>query len=139
MKKVGLIAIFVFSCLLFCGCGKESVLVCKQKVGGFDITLSSTFKGNTVSAMNLVYLMDVSNYNDTQVNALNSQDYCTLIKSSMAGYENAFDNCNQAIKDKKLLIETEIDVDKISEEDKKGSPEKTKEDLENQGYSCTIE
>lgn len=91
--------------------------------------------------MDFKYDMDLSKYSDKQIEAIEKQDYCENVKASMTEYKNAFENCSQKVEDKHLLVLSNLNVDKIaeSEKDKMGSPEKTKDALEKQGFKCTIE
>ena len=141
MRKSGIIlgAAFV---LLSAGCtSKETKLVCKQSVSGVELTYNIGFKENTVETMDFRYDMDLSKYSDKQIEAIEKKDFCEEVKGSINEYKNAFENCNQKVEDKHLLVISDLNVDKIAEDekDKMGSPEKTKKELEKQGYECTIE
>ncbi len=126
--------------LLVTGCGRERTLVCTQTASGVDITFNVGFKGNTIKTMDFSYDMDLTSYNDAQIEAIGKQDLCTTVKNSMAQYKDAFTDCKQNIENKHLRLSSRFDVDKIAKNqlDKMTSPEKAKEDLETQGYSCTI-
>ena len=133
----GLIAVS----LLVAGCGpKETKLICTQNQNGLDIVFNIGFKGNKVDSMDFDYNMDLSSYNDTQIDAISKQDFCEVVKSYMTEYKEAFTSCNQKIESKELKVSSVLDVDKIAENEKEkmGTPEATKEELEQQGYSCTI-
>jgi hypothetical protein len=128
--------------LLSAGCAnQETKIVCKQNTSGVDITFNVGFKGNIVETMNFKYDMDLSKYSDMQIEAIEKKDFCEVVKGSMSGYKDAFNNCNQKVEDKHLLVISDLDVDKVAKEepDKMGSPKETKNALEKQGYECTIE
>lgn len=127
--------------LLTTGCGKETKLVCKQSQSGVDVTFNVGFKGNEVTSMDFKYDMDLSSYSDKQIEAIEEQDFCDIVKSSMSGYEDAFTKCDKKVENKHLLVNSELDVDKVAkdEKDKMGSPKDTKKELEKQGYKCTEE
>ena len=143
MKKslMGIVVIALVA-ILVTGCGnKETKLVCTQEQSGVDITFNVGFKGNTLQTMDFNYNMDLSSYTDTQIEAVKKQDFCSIVKSSMSEYSDAFTNCKQDINsEKKLVVESVLDVDKIAktELDKMGTPKATKKALEEEGYSCTM-
>ena len=129
--------------LLATGCGndKESKLVCTQNQSGVDIEFNIGFKGNVVTDMDFNYDMDLSSYNDTQIEAIGKQDFCTSVKESMSEYKDAFTDCDQMIDESKhLKVNAVLDVDKVAKNalEKMGTPEATKEELEGQGYTCTL-
>ena len=140
MKKIMMSALFVFALVMITGCGssKSTKLVCTQSVQGVDVEFNVLFKGNKITKMDFNYNMDLSAYEDSEIDMLASQDFCTIIKGSMEEYEEAFTNCKQEIANKSLKIKSDLDVDKIAktELEKMESPSKAKEDLEAQGYSC---
>lgn len=140
-KVIGFVGVCAFL-LIVTGCStKESKLVCKQTNSGVDITFNVGFKGNTINAMDFDYDMDLSSYNDEQINLLKEQDFCTSVKSAMSSYKDAFTDCKQDITDKHLKVSSVLDVDKVAKTilDKMTTPEKTKKELEKEGYKCTIE
>ncbi len=127
--------------LLATGCGqKESKLVCTQSQKGVDVVFNVGFKGDRVDSMDFTYNMDLSSYNDTQIDAVGKQDFCELVKSSMSAYKDAFTNCEQKIESKKLIVSSVLDVDKVAgdEKDNMGTPEEAKKELEAEGYTCTL-
>lgn len=141
MKRRLVLVVFTFAlCILLSGCGnKEEKLVCKQSTSGVDIALNTMFKGNVVESMDFSYEMDLSQYSDIQIEAIKSQDFCEIVKTSMKASGFIIENCNQNISNKKLVANADIDITEISKADKTGSPEKTKKELETQGYTCVIE
>ena len=96
-RRVLLGILLVFGVLLLSGCGKEKVLRCKASQSGVDIGYNVTFKGVRITAMELSYDMNLSSYNDTQIDALKTKDFCEVVKSSMSQYASAFENCTQKI------------------------------------------
>ena len=141
-KRIALLSCLIALVVLVCGCGsKESKLICKQSTNGVDITFNVDFKGNMVSAMSFDYDMDLSKYNDKQIEALGEQDFCTSVKNSMTEYKDAFTDCKQKVENKNLNVSSVLDVDKIAKNvlDKMTSPEDAKKDIENKGYTCEIQ
>ena len=65
------------------GCSKDSKLVCTQKTSGVDIVFNIGFKGNTIEDMDFSYDMDLSNYSDLQISAIEKQDFCSSVKSTI--------------------------------------------------------
>ena len=146
MKKEKIIIVGLLSLVLLCTTGclnskKEKKLICAITSSGVDITLNVGFEGNMVKTMDFKYDMNLSSYSDAQISAVEKQDFCSIVKKTMSGYENAFTDCNQKVEDKHLLVNSELDVDKVATNvlDKMGSPEKTKEELEKSGYTCEIQ
>lgn len=141
-NKLCMAVLTVSLCLLLSGCNSQKAkLVCKQAVSGVDITLNVGFKGKVVDTMDLLYEMDLSKYSDIQIEAVGKQDFCNIVKGAMSQYKEAFTDCNQNISNKKLSVSADFDVDKIAKNtlDKMGTPEDTKNELEKQKYTCTIE
>ena len=140
----GKIVAFVGVCaflLVVTGCSaKKAKLVCTQTSSGVDITFNVGFKGNTIDAMDFDYDMDLSSYSDEQISLLEGQDFCTSVKSAMSDYKDAFTNCEQDISNKHLKVSSVLDVDKVAKNvlDKMSTPERTKKELEKEGYTCTI-
>lgn len=143
MKKVKFYSVILIGLILLVvsGCGKEKKLVCTQNTSGVDITFNIGFKGNTIQSMDFSYDMDLSKYNDTQIAAVEKQDFCSIVKTSMSEYKDAFNECKQTIEEKHLKVNADLEVDKIAKNflQKMSSPEDSKTELEKQGYSCTIE
>lgn len=142
MKK-GIIALTaIVGMMLLTGCAaKESKLVCTQTASGVDVGFNVGFKGNTVDTLDLTYDMDLSSYSDTQISAIEKQDFCTRVKNSMSQFKDAFTDCKQDITDKKLNVSAKLDIDKVAKSflDKKTTPKAAKTSLEKAGYTCTIE
>ena len=142
MKKRSIVlAVTVFALVfLVTGCGGKKTLTCTQTTSGVDITFNVGFNGNVISSMDFAYDMDLSNYSDTQIKYIEKQDFCTSVKNSMSDYRDAFTDCKQEIKDKKLNVSSTLNVDKVAKNalSKMTSAEKTKKELEGQGFKCTI-
>ena len=137
MKKVLSLVLVLGAVFCLAGCGnKASVLVCSQKVSIVDVSLTTNFTGNTVSSMSMKYVMDLSNYSDTLINTVSSQDYCKTVQNAMSQYTLV--DCKQALEGKSMVITSGIDITKMSKADLTGSPSATKEALEQQGYTCTL-
>lgn len=141
-KKLFLVAaVAAVSSLILSGCGsKEKKLVCTQTASGVDIEFNVGFKGKVISSMDFNYDMDLSKYSDTQIKAIEKQDFCSAVKNSMSQYKSAFTGCKQKIASKHLKVDATLDVGKVAKSvsEKLTTPEKTKKELENQGYKCTI-
>ena len=143
MKKNKIIG-FIIICtvlLIVTGCkAKSSKMVCTQTNNGVDITFNIGFKGNIIDSMDFNYDMDLSNFSDEQIALLEKQDFCATVKSAMSTYKDAFTNCEKNIDNKHLKVSAVLSVDKISKSiiDKMATPEKTKTELEKEGYKCTI-
>ena len=142
MNRIILCGVLAISLLTLTGCGNSDVktLVCTQNVSGINIELTTKFAGKKVDNMKMKYAINLSSYNETQIDAIKEQDFCTLVKGSMIGYENAFNNCKQNVNDKELLITADFDVNKIEDDNIKeeSTPEEAKKGLEQEGYTCTI-
>ena len=156
MKKISLIVLVCLMTVLLTGCGlrdkikkmmveessnTEEKVVCKQKQDQVDITFTVTFKATQMTAIDLTYDMDLSQYNDDQINKLKETDFCTPVQNAMGKYKDAFENCVTNIENKNLHLSADFSVDKLSEQalNTMSTPKKAKEDLETQGYTCTIE
>jgi len=139
-SKLVLTLVVAMATLLLVGCGKEKKLVCTQTASGVDIEFNVGFKGKVISSMDFNYDMDLSKYSDTQIKAIEKQDFCSLVKKSMSAYKEAFTKCDQKVESKHLKVDAELDVNKVTKSvsEKMTSPEKAKEELEKQGYTCTI-
>ena len=143
MKKVKFVlgVTLLASILLLTGCGKEQTLRCTATASGVDVGFNVKFKGRIITNMDITYDMDLSQYNDVQIEAIKKQDFCAVVKKSMSQYESAFENCRQEIANKKLHVASDLDVDKVTknELEKLSSVDSAKEGLEKVGYTCTVE
>ncbi len=140
-RILGISLVGVLFLLSGCGLTKESKLLCKTTASGVDVQFNVDFVGKKIDGINIVYDMDLSKYNDTQIEAVGKQDFCSVVKSSMSQYKDAFMNCNQGIENKNLHVTAGLDVDKIAknELEKFASVDDAKKSLEAVGYTCTIE
>ena len=140
MKKMGLVLVAVLMLVLVAGCGKKQTLSCTQTPEGYIIEFNIGFKGNMVETMDYKYDADLSAYNDSDIETLGKNDFCSSIKDSMEDYKDAFENCKQQIANKHLLLTAELNVDKIAKNtfEKMGSINDAKKELEAQGFACTI-
>ena len=136
-KGLLLLSTLVFA-VIITGCSGKTRLTCTQKVQTVDVKMFADFKGDELTYLGLQYDMDLSEYNDTQVDLITKQDMCSTVKSSMASYSNAFTNCKQNVSNKNLKITADFDLDKLTGDlSKKTNVEEAKTQLEKQGYSCT--
>ena len=123
----------------------KAELDCKQQVTesglAVDIDFNVDFVNNIIKDIDFTYDMDLSSYNDQQVEAVSNTDLCTVVKDAMPTYKDAFTDCKQRVENKHILIESELDIDKIAKNqlEKMSKPEAAKEELEKEGYTCTIE
>ena len=134
-KSITLFGVIAFAILLTTGCGKTK-LVCKQKVSGLDITFNVGFNGDKVESVDFGYDMDVSKYSDSMIKLLEKQDFCNKVKTSMSQYKSAFANCKQSTKNKHIIIKSAFNVKKLTK-NQFASVDKTKKELEKEGYKCT--
>ena len=140
-NKLILIGTMIFVVVLATGCGKkETKLSCTQTASGVDITLNLNFKGNEINDMDVKYEMDLSEYPDEVIDLMKEQDFCEVVKNGMDELNNAFTNCKQDVSNKKLNVYSTLDVNKVDNDllEKMPSPEEAKEELEAEGYTCTI-
>ena len=116
----------------------KAELDCKQQVTesglAVDIDFNVDFVNNIIKDIDFTYDMDLSSYNDQQVEAVSNTDLCTVVKDAMPTYKDAFTDCKQRVENKHILIESELDIDKIAknELEKISKPEAAKKDLEEQ-------
>lgn len=143
MKKRYLLFIVVVVLLITTGCfpSKEKRLVCKQNASGVDVIFNINFKGNTIEKMDFSYDVDMSTRDQSSIDAIAKQDFCSIVKTSMKDYANAFVSCNQDVENKHLVVKAELDVDKLAGNaiNKKTSPDAAKGELEKQNYVCNFE
>ena len=140
--KIAITVLALVALLTVTGCGAEKTkkVVCTRKVSTVDITFNVTFKGNKLSAMDLSYGMDLSSYSNDKIKELEKEDFCASVKNVFGTYKEAFTNCKQSIKDKKLSVAAELEISKITSnvKDVIGTPKDAKESLESSGYTCEI-
>lgn len=144
MKKY-LFVIGLACLLVLTGCGKkeEKRLICTQKVLTVNVDMIADFKEDSLDYLGLKYTMDLSEYNDEQIDAVAKQDMCTSVKASMSasGLGEAFTNCKQGVNNKMLEITADFDLDKMVGDDlsRKTSVEEAIKELEKQGYTCKVQ
>ena len=143
MKKRYLLFIAVVVLLITTGCfpAREKKLVCKQNASGVDVIFNIAFKGNTIEKMDFSYDVDMTSRNQSSIDLIAKQDFCSVVKASMKDYANAFASCNQDVENKHLVVKAELDVDKLAGNaiNKKTSPNAAKKELEKQNYTCSFE
>lgn len=145
MRKV-LVFIFSITLVLFLtGCGAKKTLECKIDMsnqllglGKMDSTISADFEGKSMQKMNLKMNIEITS--------------STIQESGMARFKSIFDNvckngqggikfpeCNVTQNGKKVTLDASVSKSEIDDKSSTyGSVEKTKEELEKQGYTCTI-
>jgi hypothetical protein len=130
-----------FALLLLTGCGKESNLHCTATESGVNVGFNVKFMGKRITDMNVTYDMNLSSYNDVQIAAIEKQDFCEIVKTSMSQYKDAFTNCSQNVANKNLHVNADLDINKIAknELEKFSSVSDAKEGLESVGYTCTVD
>lgn len=139
MKKIMISALFAIVLVVVTGCGSKSTkLVCTQSSQGVEAEFNFVFKGNKIDKIDFKYSMDLSEFDDSEIDMLASQDFCAAVKESMEDYEVAFTNCKQEVANKTLNVKSDLDVDKIANTElgEMGSPSEAKTELEAQGYTC---
>ena len=144
MKKSLFLVVSVVMIGLLTGCGKEKVLECdlKETQNGMQMSqnLKATFKGNEVKditmKMDVVLEEKYKSYSDMFVSSIDSQ---------FTKYKNKKGLTYKTEKsDDGVVVNIYADLDKMSKEDKEeldlvdttGSYDKTKEELEKEGYTC---
>lgn len=143
MKKIYCVVIILLVTLVVTGCfaaGRKK-LVCKQNANGVDVTFNIDFNGNTIEKMYFSYDVDMTSRDQTAIDLISKQDFCTIVKNSMKEYTTSFANCNQNVDNKHLIVNAELDVDKLAGNaiNKKTSPKAAKSELEKQQYTCSFE
>ena len=141
MKNVKMLIALFAVLLLVSGCApKESRLECTQNASGVDVGFNVDFKGSVIKDINITYDMDLAKYNDTQIKAIEKQDFCKIVKEAMSDYEKGFNNCTQNVENKKLNVKANIDINKISKSllDSIQKPDDAKTEIEDQGYKCNL-
>ena len=140
-KGMALACVLAVAILFTTGCGNQvKTLLCNQTTNGVDVQFNVGFKGNRITTMDFSYDMDLSKYTDTQISAIEKQDFCSIVKSSLNDYKDAFTNCQQKIVEKHLKVDSGLDINKITKNllQKISTPEAAKKEIEGQGYTCTI-
>jgi len=141
-SKFIFVGILATGALLFTGCtAKESKLICTKTVDDEIRYYNIIFKGNIINEITWSNDKDLSKYTDLQIEAIDKIDFCTKYKDTLTENKEAFINCEQTINNKTLKIKANFDINIIAkkEKDKMTTPEKGKENLEKDGYTCTIE
>ena len=139
MKKLYFFSALLIVTLLVTGCGSSKRIVCSQKVSIVDVDMIIDYENDKLSAMGLKYTMDLSDYNDEQINQVTSQNLCSSVQAAMSTYSDAFTNCKQNMEGKTLVITADFILEKLPGY-QKGVDEKMEDaikGLEAQGYKCT--
>lgn len=143
MKKKYFVIILLLVVCVVTGCVSfgNKKLVCKQSASGVDVVFNIDFNGNTINKMYFSYDVDMSSRGQSSIDAITKQDFCNIVKNSMKEYSNAFASCNQNVENKHLVVNAELDVDKLvgNAINKKTSPNVAKSELEKQNYTCNFE
>ncbi len=141
MKKYLMVS-FVFVCLLILsGCFyKKQTLTCERSENTMKVSTGFLYVNDKPTGMNLVYELDLSQYNDIQIEAVGKQDFCNTLKTSLTQYGDAFNNCRQEIVNKKLFVRTDIEISKLSDgvQDSMTTLENAKKSMESASYTCTV-
>lgn len=137
-KMLFIIAPLCFLLLIGCGKGDEKTLVCTQGLSGVDVAMNIGFKGNAVKSIDFNYTMDIKGFTDEQIKALEKEDLCSIVKSSMIGYTDAFNNCKTKTENDKYVMSANLDINKISDASLKNDSgiSDAKKGLESQGFTC---
>ena len=141
MKNLKVILTVLAVVILVTGCSqKKTKLECTQTASGVDVGFNVDFEGNIIKDINITYDMDLSKYNDTQIEAIGKEDFCSKVKEALSDYEKGFNNCTQNTENKNLNVKANIDINKISKKllGNMQEPEKAKAEIEKQGYKCAL-
>ena len=147
MKKIFYGALILCLTFVLTGCDfsfsfnkdKEETVTCKQSQEGVDVYMYVNVKGEHVTGMSFKYEMDLSSYTDEQINLVQQNDFCTIVKSSLSQYANGFADCNYGINDDKVLVvDAKLDVNNIDGMDEKTNSKEIKDGFEKQNYICEI-
>ena len=141
-SKILLASLMVAMGLMLTGCGNSSTktLDCTTSSGGVDAQLKLGYEGKKVNDFKVNYSMDLSQYSDAQVDALKGQDFCSVVASAFGEYGMGFSGCKQDISNKKLTVNTNIDLNKLESSVVNGlsNINDAKTGFELSGYTCTI-
>lgn len=148
MKKIlyGVMVLVLGVALTGCSFSKvKSELNCKQSLEQsgikIDIDFNVDFLGNVIEDIDFSYDMDLTKFNDLQIAAVEKTDLCSTVKSAMSQYKEAITGCEQNIKNKHIIVELDMDVNKVAKTpfQKISKPSDAKEELEKGGYTCTLD
>lgn len=143
-SKILLVAVVAAMALVATGCGSKKgntkTLDCKTQSSGVDVQLLLNYNDSKLDTFKVNYVMDLSQYSDEQISALETQDFCSVVSSAFGEYGMAFTGCKQNISDKKLNVNTDIDYNKLGEAtvSELGKIDTAKSGFESAGYTCTI-
>lgn len=138
MKKTSYLLAMGLAVTLLTGCGGKKELSCSMDTNGATAELNLTFEGKKYESSNIKVKMDLSEYTDEQVEAIEKENLCDTLAQSF-NFDSA--SCKQTVENKELVINADYDIVKSfgSEEELKDlTPENSKEELEKAGYTCTI-
>ncbi len=140
MRKILYSIISLLFMTLLTGCGNKEVVKCKTKFDESELEYEITLKENKVTDIELELIYDLSNFPQDYINIFNEEDLCLYIKNDLEDYKKAFVNCKQKLKDKKIIINAEIDPKKSTDHvmKERTTAKNIKEDYEKEGYTCTI-
>lgn len=123
----------------------KSELDCKQSLEQsgikIDIDFNVDFLGNVIDDIDFSYDMDLTQFNDAQIEAVSKTDLCSTVKNAMSDYKEAITGCEQNIENKHMIVELDMDVNKVAKTpfQKISKPSDAKEELEKGGYTCTLD
>ena len=137
MKKIlsSILVLGAIICLAGCG-NKPSTLTCTKSSGSNKMAISANFMGNSLKSMAVSYDLDYSKYSDSLVSTLEKQDFCK--KLSTAFYQYTLINCTQKVENKHMIVNAGVDMNGFTKQQKTGSPELTKQQIEKSGFTCEL-
>ena len=122
----------------------KSELNCKQEMEQSGIKIAIDFNvdflGTVIKDIDFSYDMDLTQFNDAQIEAVSKTDLCTTVKNTMSQYKEAITGCDQNVENKHMIVKLTMDINKVAETplQKLSKPSDAKEALEKEGYTCTI-
>lgn len=143
-SKILLASLMVAMGLMLTGCGSNSsatkTLDCSTSSSGVEAQLKLGYEGKKVVDFKVNYYMDLSEYSDVQIEALKGQDFCSVVSAAFGEYRMGFSGCKQDITNKKLTVNSNIDLGKLDSSIVNGLSDinSSKAGFEASGYTCTI-
>ncbi len=143
MKKYIFSFVIICVCLLTVGClsNKATKVTCSTTTSGIEVSMNFTYlEGKKMydEKGSLLATMDLSKYNETQINALKKQDFCAAFLKGLGRLEAAFANCEQQVTSEQLKLTADVNM-KTAEDKGLFKQKIDKEDIEKyfSGYNCT--
>ena len=122
----------------------KKVLSCSKVDSSDDFygisTISLTYDNEDIASITMVLDIDLSAYNDEVVEKFSEMDLCNEMKDSISSFQGATKSCDQKVEDKHIIVNIDIDIDKISESEKAtiNNIDATKVKFEDDDYKCSI-